>query len=120
MPAPAMRVFLYGSLMDPEVFARVAGTAAPVEAARPALLPGWRRVFLRGMPFPTLLRDPKAAVDGLLAAIPQRLLPPLHAYEGPLYRFLSVRVLSEGAPVAARAWIARPDRADATRPWPAR
>jgi gamma-glutamylcyclotransferase (GGCT)/AIG2-like uncharacterized protein YtfP len=113
-----MRVFLYGSLMDPDVFARVAGTAAPVEAARPALLPGWRRVFLRGTPFPTLVRDPSGAVDGLLAAIPPALLPALHAYEGALYRFLPVRVLSDGAIRAARAWVARPDRADPSRSWP--
>jgi gamma-glutamylcyclotransferase (GGCT)/AIG2-like uncharacterized protein YtfP len=114
-----MRVFLYGSLMDPAVFARVAGTAAPLEAARPGLLAGWRRVFLRGTPFPTLLRDPAGSVDGLLAAIPPALLPALHAYEGPLYRFLGVRVLSDGGIHAARAWVARPDRADPGRAWPA-
>ncbi|WP_291297846.1 gamma-glutamylcyclotransferase family protein [Elioraea sp.] len=112
-----MRVFVYGSLMDPAVFARRTGTAAPLAAARPALLAGWRRVTLRGTPFPTLLPDPRAAVDGLLVALPPSLLPPLHAYEGALYRFLPVRVLSEGHRLAARAWIARPDRADPARPW---
>lgn len=112
-----MRVFLYGSLMDPAVFARRAGTAAPLAAARPALLEGWRRVTLRGTPFPTLLRAPAAAVDGLVVDLPASLLPPLHAYEGALYRFLPVRVLSDGQRLAARAWIARPDRADPRRPW---
>lgn len=114
-----MRVFLYGSLMDRGVFARVTGTDAPLERARPALVTGFRRVTLRGTPFPTLLRDPAATADGLLAEIPPALLPALHAYEGPLYRFLTVRVLCEGRLLAARAWIARPDRADMKRPWPA-
>ncbi|WP_144299497.1 gamma-glutamylcyclotransferase family protein [Elioraea rosea] len=112
-----MRVFLYGSLMDPAVFARRAGTAEPLASARPGLLEGWRRVTLRGTPFPTLLRAAGEAVDGLVADIPPALLPPLHAYEGALYRFLRVRVLSEGQYLAARAWISRPDRADARRPW---
>jgi hypothetical protein len=110
-------VFLYGSLMDPAVFARRAGTAAPLATARPALLAGWRRVALRGTPFPTLIKAPGEAVDGLLAELSPALLPPLHAYEGALYRFLPVRVLSQGAVLAARAWIARPDRADPRRPW---
>jgi hypothetical protein len=112
-----VRVFLYGSLMDPAVFARRAGTAAPLAAARPALLSGWRRVALRGTPFPTLIKAPGEAVDGLVAELPPALLPPLHAYEGALYRFLPVRVLSGGALLAARAWIARPDRADPRRAW---
>jgi len=112
-----MRVFLYGTLMDPAVFARRAGTAAPIAAARPALLEGWRRVTLRGTPFPTLIAAPGEAVDGLVVPIPAALLPPLHAYEGALYRFLPVRVLSEGRIRAARAWISRPDRADRNRPW---
>jgi hypothetical protein len=113
-----MQVFLYGSLMDPAVFGRVTGTAAPLAGARPGLLAGWRRVFLRGTPFPTLVRDRAGVVDGLLAEIPPRLMPALHAYEGALYRFLPVRVLSDGAMQAARAWVARFDRADASRPWP--
>jgi len=112
-----MRVFLYGSLMDPAVFARVAGTAAALAAARPALLEGWRRVALRGTPFPTLVTAPEEAVDGLVVALRPALLPALHAYEGALYRFLPVRVLSDGRRLAARAWIARPDRADPRHPW---
>ncbi len=112
-----MRVFLYGSLMDPAVFARVAGTATPLEAARPALLEGWRRVTLRGTPFPALIRDAGSAVDGLVAEIPPALLPALHAYEGALYRFVPLRVQCEGRRLAVRAWIARPDQADARRSW---
>ncbi len=112
-----MRVFLYGSLMDPAVFARRAGTPAPLETARPALLTGWRRVALRGTPFPTLVKAAAGSVDGSLVDLPPALLPPLHAYEGALYRFLPVRVLCDGCRLAARAWISRPDRADPRRPW---
>jgi hypothetical protein len=112
-----LRVFLYGSLMDPAVFAAVAGTAAPLAAARPALLAGWRRVTLRGTAYPTLVQARGGATDGLLVTLSPSLLPRLHAYEGGLYRFLPVRVLSEGHLVAARAWIARTDRADRARPW---
>ncbi len=107
-----MRVFLYGTLMDPEVAQRVCGENGFVRAARPALLPGWRKVSLRGTPFPTLVRDEGLATHGLLAEIPPRLLTRLHAYEGTAYRFLPVRVLCAGKRLAARAWIAHPRWAD--------
>lgn len=107
-----MRVFLYGSLMDPEVARRVAGEDRFVREARPALLPGWRKVPLRDTPFPTLVRDEASATHGLLAEVSPRTLARLHAYEGAAYRFLPVHVLCDGRWLAARAWIAHPRRAD--------
>lgn len=108
-----MRVFLYGTLMDPEVAQRVTGEDRFVREARPALLPGWRKVPLRGTPFPTLVREEGAATHGLLAEVPPGVLARLHAYEGAAYRFLAVRVLCAGRRLAARAWIAHPRRAEA-------
>lgn len=106
-----MRIFLYGTLMDPEVARRVAGEDRFVREARPALLPGWRKTLLRGTPFPTLVPEERSVVHGLLAEVSPRTLARLHVYEGSLYRFVTVPVLSEGRRVAARAWIAPPWRA---------
>lgn len=97
--------------MDPAVARRVAGADRFVREARPALLPGWRRAMLRGTPYPTLVRDAEGAVHGLLAEIAPGVLRRLAAYEGALYRFVTVRVFSDGAVVAARAWIAPEGRA---------
>jgi gamma-glutamylcyclotransferase (GGCT)/AIG2-like uncharacterized protein YtfP len=110
-----VRLFLYGTLMDPAVAQRVAGEDRFVQEARPALLPGWRRVMLRGTPYPTLVRDASAAVHGLLAEVPPAVLQRLHAYEGPLYCFVRVHVFCDGATIAARAWIAPPARAAVSR-----
>lgn len=101
--------------MDPAVARRVAGADRFVQEARPALLPGWRRAMLRGTPYPTLVRDPSDAVHGLLAEVPPTVLQRLHAYEGVLYRFVSVRVLCDGTTRAARAWIAAHARATTAR-----
>lgn len=106
-----MRIFLYGTLTDPHIARRVAGEDGFLRRARPALLPGWRRARLGATPYPTLVRDPSAAVSGLLAEVPPALLARLHAYEGPLYRFVRVRVRCGRATLAARAWIAPPRRA---------
>ncbi len=97
--------------MDPAVARRVAGDDRFVHAARPALLAGYRRAMLRGTPYPTLVRNRAGAVHGLLAELPPATLRRLHAYEGALYRFVPVRVLCDGATVAARAWIAPETRA---------
>jgi gamma-glutamylcyclotransferase (GGCT)/AIG2-like uncharacterized protein YtfP len=107
------RLFLYGTLTDPEVARRVAGDDGFLRAARPALLAGHRRARLRGTPYPTLLRDATSVVHGLLAEVPPAVLRRLSAYEGPLYRFVPVRVLCAGATLAARAWIAPETRATA-------
>ena len=106
-----MRVFLYGTLMDPTVARRVAGEDGFVRDARPALLAGYRRATLRGTPYPTLARDAAGTVHGLLAEVTPAVLSRLHDYEGRQYRFVAVRVLCGGVTRAARAWIAPERRA---------
>jgi gamma-glutamylcyclotransferase (GGCT)/AIG2-like uncharacterized protein YtfP len=111
-----VRIFAYGTLRDPAVFARVGGSTAPLAAAVPATLPGWRRVRLAATPYPTLTPDPAAETDGMLLTVSPAILRRLHAYEGPAYRFRRVHVTVGTLRVPAHAWIA-PD-ADKDSPWP--
>lgn len=103
MAAP---VFIYGTLLAPRVFARFAGRA-PLRRAMPARLAGWRRVTLRGTPYPTLVRAPAAEVAGLMLP---RLAPAafarLAAYEGASYALVPVVVATPRGPRRARAWAA--------------
>ena len=63
-----MNLFLYGTLADPTVLGKCAGK--PVRGAPlPARLTGFRRVLLRGAPFPTLRRAPGAAVHGVMVRV---------------------------------------------------
>jgi gamma-glutamylcyclotransferase (GGCT)/AIG2-like uncharacterized protein YtfP len=109
-------IFAYGTLRDPETFRLVAGTSAPLAAAVPATLPGYRRVTLCGTPYPTLLRDPGTETDGLLLHVPPKILRRLHIYEGPAYRFVPVMLRVGSTRVRAHAWIAA--NADPATPWP--
>ncbi|MBW8271269.1 gamma-glutamylcyclotransferase family protein [Caldovatus aquaticus] len=112
------RLFLYGTLLDPRRLAALSGEARLARRAVPALLPGHRRVRLRGTPYPTLLPDPEAAVRGLLLPrVGAAALRRLAAYEGPPYRLAPVRVLTPRGPCRARAWLAPRWRADAARGW---
>lgn len=62
-----MPVFFYGTLMDGDVLSVV--LARPVAAAElePAVLPGFRRVFVDGRNYPVLQPHPHSHVAGLLA-----------------------------------------------------
>jgi gamma-glutamylcyclotransferase (GGCT)/AIG2-like uncharacterized protein YtfP len=110
-------LFLYGTLLDPAVLARMSGDAALPRRMQPATLTGWRRVTLRGTPYPTLLPDPSAAVAGAVVRAGPAALARLSAYEGPGYALMPVTVATARGPVRAQAWIAPPWRAEADRPW---
>jgi gamma-glutamylcyclotransferase (GGCT)/AIG2-like uncharacterized protein YtfP len=110
-------LFLYGTLLDPGVLARMAGEQALARRMRPARLAGWRRVFLRGTPYPTLLRDPASAVEGAVLRAGDAAFARLAAYEGSAYALVPVTVATAHGAVRARAWIAPPWRADPARPW---
>lgn len=97
-----VRLFLYGTLLDPELLARFAGHAVPLS---PATLHGWRRVALPGTPYPTLRRA-RATVSGAVATVDRAALARLSAYEGPRYRLTPVVVRTARGSQAASAWIA--------------
>lgn len=110
-------LFLYGTLLDPAVLARVAGRRGLARRLVPARLAGWRRVALRGTPYPTLLRAAGAATDGALLRVGPAALARLSAYEGPDYALVPVRVQTPRGPRRARAWVAPRRRAEAARAW---
>lgn len=99
------RVFVYGTLLDPAVLAARAGRRGLARRASPAALQGWRRVRLRGTPWPTLRRQRGAVVRGLVIGLRGAALRRLMAYEGPAYRLHPVRVLTPRGPCRAAAWV---------------
>ena len=101
-----MRLFLYGTLLDPDLLSTFAGR--PVSLI-PATLQGWRRVALPDGRYPTLRRA-RSTVVGALATVDSATLARLAAYEGPAYRLTPVVVRTARGNTAARAWIA-PSRA---------
>jgi hypothetical protein len=112
-------LFLYGTLLDPRVFARFAGRR-PLRRAMPACLPGFRRLCLRGTPYPTLAAGPGEVAGLLLPRLAPAAMGRLSAYEGASYRLIPLRVLTARGPRRARGWAAAAWRAGPA-PWrPAR
>ena len=107
-----MRLFLYGTLLDP---ARLAACAGPGLVPVAAVLRGYRRVGLRFTPYPTLRRGFRGHVAGAVVDVAAAGVRRLMAYEGPRYRLVRVAVRSIRGNTAAFAWIAD---AATRRPWP--
>jgi gamma-glutamylcyclotransferase (GGCT)/AIG2-like uncharacterized protein YtfP len=110
-------LFLYGTLLDPAVLEAMAREAGLARRMRVAILDGWRRVVLRGTPYPTLVRAAGAATDGAVLRVGPRAMARLAAYEGASYRLVPVLVATFAGPVRARAWVAARWRADPAREW---
>ena len=101
-----MLLFLYGTLLDPEVLARQSGDRKLARRLKPARLEGYARTGLLGTPYPTLVRRPGAETRGAVLRAGPAALRRLAAYEGPQYRLVPVRVETPRGPVRARAWVA--------------
>jgi len=114
----ARRIFVYGTLLDPRVFRRHAPLRW-LRRALPARLPGYRRVGLRGTPYPTLIPGEGEVRGLLLPALPPAALARLARYEGPCYALRPLRVVTPRGACAARAWISQRWRSDPHQDWSA-
>ncbi len=101
-----MLLFLYGTLLDPEVLVRQSGEPQLPRRLRPARLAGYARVALRGTPYPTLVARPGAATVGAILRTGPAARARLAAYEGAEYRLVPVRVSTRRGMVRARARMA--------------
>jgi gamma-glutamylcyclotransferase (GGCT)/AIG2-like uncharacterized protein YtfP len=97
-----MRLFLYGTLLDPDLLTAFTGRAVSLT---PATLRGWRRVALPNSRYPTLRRA-RGVVQGALVTVDRSALARLAAYEGPSYRLTPVVVHRPHGATRAWAWIA--------------
>jgi gamma-glutamylcyclotransferase (GGCT)/AIG2-like uncharacterized protein YtfP len=100
------RLFVYGTLLAPDVMRRVCGQVPP---AMPATLPGFVRGGIAGEPYPAIVRSPGACVHGLLyARVTASMLSRLDRYEGGLYRRCVVEVDAGDGLCPAQAYVLDP------------
>ena len=118
-----MKMFFYGTMMDPDVRRLVLGpSAAGRLQPLPASLPGHRRVLARHGRFPVLVRRGAGRVEGLLVAdLQRRDVERIAHFEGPHYEPVKARVwtLAASRRRSTAVWLLLPvNRADArSEPW---
>jgi gamma-glutamylcyclotransferase (GGCT)/AIG2-like uncharacterized protein YtfP len=113
-----VRVFVYGTLMVPELVEALTGQRP---RARFAELEGFERRAVRGEVYPAIVPAPGGRVAGLLLdRLPTHRLAFLDAFEGDEYRRSTRRVrLADDRHVLAWCWSWAPDRRRALEagPW---
>ena len=99
-----MNLFVYGTLMDPEIMALVAGEAGNGQTAR---LSGYVRRRVSGECYPAIVPQAGAVVDGLLyAGLSPKILERLDRFEGENYFRRTVLVeLAEEKRVMAQTYV---------------
>lgn len=102
-----MDLFVYGTLMVPQVMYAVCGLDRP---GQPAVLDGYRRRLIRGELYPGILACRGEHVDGVLyRALAPRQLALLDAFEGGMYRRTAVSVRCGGTVLTADAYVVGDD-----------
>lgn len=101
-----MDLFTYGTLMSPDIMARVAGCRL---ASLPARLTGYKRSLVRNEVYPGIAQAAGHAVDGILyLEVPDVAIRRLDAFEGEMYERLEVYVTTEGGqPRSAMTYVFR-------------
>lgn len=80
----------------------------------PATLRGFRRLGVKGEPYPAVIPDPDAVVEGALYVnMPRSAWPRLDRFEGAMYSREIVQVeRGDGAIVPAEVYVTRPEFVD--------
>lgn len=119
-----MRLFFYGTLLDPDVQALVLGRALPGDELMPAELRHFRRVYIAGRLYPMVLPHRGEAVAGAFTAtLSKDELARIAIYEGGDYRLERRTVYPRGENCVAAApvtvWLYRtlPTARPSTREW---
>jgi len=102
----AMRLFLYGTLLQAATLASRSSDPNLPRRCVAASLPGWRRVALPAVPWPTMRRDRHGEVTGMVVEVSAIAAARLAAYEGDAYRLVPVVVTTASGKTAARTFIA--------------
>jgi gamma-glutamylcyclotransferase (GGCT)/AIG2-like uncharacterized protein YtfP len=100
-------LFAYGSLMCPDIMQRVSGLTLVGVAATAH---GYRRCKVRGEPYPAVLADSDASVNGILYRnLSEAAWHRLDRFEGEMYRRVAISVDTADATIAAGLYLAHPD-----------
>ena len=120
-----MRLFFYGTLLDPDVQSLVLGRVLGPRDLIPANLRHFRRVYIAGRAYPMILPHRGGVVDGTVAVhLSKDDLARVALYEGDDYRLERHAVFPTGedqrpavTPVFAWLFRSRPTTRPSTRAW---
>jgi gamma-glutamylcyclotransferase (GGCT)/AIG2-like uncharacterized protein YtfP len=99
-------LFVYGTLMVPDIMREAGGHEGPSE---PACLSGYRRGRIDGETYPGIVSTPGDCVEGMLyRGLTEAVIMRLDRFEGEFYARLPVRLSTDAGIMTAQAYVIRP------------
>lgn len=102
MPAQRYHVFVYGTLLVPDIMRDVTGRQYAGEAAT---LRGFHRYRVRGHSFPGIVPEADSRVDGMVFTIGPAALAAIDRYEDDFYERRTVEVETANDRLQAYAYV---------------
>lgn len=100
------RLFVYGTLMVPEIMSTVSRVKA---SGMPAVLSGYRRCLVRDEVFPAIIADSQEKVEGILyQGISDDVWRRVDHFEGEYYQRVGVVVATAAGPIHANTYVIAP------------
>lgn len=114
-----MRLFFFGTLLDPDLFALVVGRPIDAVTVKPGVLHGFRRRKVKGEHYPILAPHPGGRVDGLLIdGLTEAEIDRIRFFEGEDYALRPLPVTdAEGRPAGALACVSTGTLEEAGEAW---
>lgn len=103
MKDPSYKVFVYGTLLFPEVIEAVTGC---VPESEHAVLHGYKRHTVAGQLYPGIIRHPDSSVEGLvyLGITPEE-LERLNEYEDSFYELMTLDIQAASGKLKAFVYV---------------
>lgn len=95
-------IFVYGTLLVPDIMREVTGRQY---AGKAATLWGFHRYRLRGCSYPGIVPEADSCVDGMVFEVGSTALAALDRYEDPCYERRSVEVETQAGLLAAYTYV---------------
>ncbi|MCW5699375.1 MAG: gamma-glutamylcyclotransferase [Rhodospirillales bacterium] len=115
---PSCDCFFYGTLIDNDILAAVAGPRAALASQRPATVDGYRRLIRKGAVYPILRRAPGMSVAGIVVfGLNPAEMTRLVSFEGPEYELRPLTVMMDGNRHQTMTFLPKPWVPASTKEW---
>ena len=115
---PLKPVFVFGTLMDPDLFSAITSKTISEKEMVPATALGWKRVVAAGKSYPMLVQAPGEQVEGyVIYGLDRDDLAKMQFYETDEYQLTSIDLIVDGQALEAQVYLNSGRLKASDQPW---